>query len=103
MRSIKNTKQKKNKGGCKVFSIIEEIYSEHNSWKRERDLENVKEIVAEFEERGNTEIRQQEKLNIAEKRDFRREELPERYMVKMLYEWDDRKFEDKYLKRLERN
>jgi len=33
----------------------------------------------------NAEVRRQEKLNIAEERDFRREELPEKYMAKMLY------------------
>jgi len=33
----------------------------------------------------NAEVRRQEKLNMAEERDFRREELPEKYMAKMLY------------------
>jgi len=42
-------------------------------------------------------------LEVAEKRDFRRGELPGKYMAKMLYRWDDGKFEDEYLKRLERN
>ena len=35
-------------------------------------------------------------------RDFRRGELPGKYMVKMLYGQDNRKFEE-YLKKLERN
>jgi len=26
-------------------------------------------------------------------------ELPEKYMAKLLYEWDDKKFEDEYLKK----
>ncbi len=39
---------------------------EYDSQKREKDLENLKEVVAEFEERMNTEVRQQEKLDIAE-------------------------------------
>ena len=30
---------------------------EHDMWEREEDLENVKEVVAEFEERLNTEVR----------------------------------------------
>ena len=30
---------------------------EHNTWEREEDLENAKEIVVEFEERINAEIR----------------------------------------------
>jgi len=48
-------------------------------------LENTKEVVVEFERKLNTEIRRQEKLDIAEERDFRREELSEKYMVKILY------------------
>jgi len=35
--------------------------------------------------------------------DFRRRELPGKHMVKILYGWDNRKFEDKYLKKLKRN
>jgi len=48
-------------------------------------LENVKEVVAEFKERLNTEVRRQEKLNMIEKRNFRRGELLGKYIVKMLY------------------
>ena len=42
------------------------------------------------------------KLN-PEAEEFRRGELPGRYMVKLLYGWDDKKFEEEYLKKLERN
>jgi len=51
----------------------------------------------------NAEVRQQEKLNTAKGRDFRRGKSMERYIVKMLYEWDNRKFEKKYVGKLERN
>ena len=30
-------------------------------------------------------------------------ELPEKYMAKLLYGWDNKKFEDEYLKKLEKN
>ena len=40
---------------------------------------------------------------MVEERDFRREELPERYTTKMLYRWNDRKFKEEYLKKLERS
>ena len=66
-------------------------------------MENTKKVVAEFEERLSTEVRWQEKLNITEKRDFRREELLEKYMVKILYKWNNRKFEEEYLRKLKRN
>jgi len=42
-------------------------------------------------------------LDRIEERNFRKEELLGKYIAKMLYEWDDRKFEDKYLKKLEKN
>ena len=34
---------------------------------------------------------------------FKRSELLEKYMVKILFEWNDGKFENKYLKKLKRN
>jgi len=37
------------------------------------------------------------------KKDFRRGELLGKFTPKMLYEWDDGKFKDEYLKKLERN
>ena len=48
-------------------------------------MENTKELVEEFEERMNTEVRRQEKLDIVEEKAFRRGELPEKYTVRMLY------------------
>ena len=74
---------------------------ENNSWKRKKNLKNVKELVEEFKE--NMEVRRQERLNLAKKKDFRRVRLPERYTVKLLYRWKNGKFEDEYLKRLKRN
>jgi len=58
---------------------------EHDSWENKEDLENTKEVMEEFEGRMNTEVRKQEKLDMAEERDFRRGELPGKYIVKMLY------------------
>jgi len=66
-------------------------------------LENAKEMVAEFERRVNAEVRQQEQLDTAEEKDSRREKLPEKYIAKMLYRWDDGKFKEEYLRKLERN
>ena len=58
---------------------------EYDYWKREKNLENTKEIVAEFEGRLNTEVRKQEKLDTAEEKDFRKKELLGKYTAKMLY------------------
>ena len=76
---------------------------EYDSWEREEDLENTKELVVEFEKRMNTKVRRQEKIDWMEEKNFRRGELPGKFTAKMLYEWDDGKFKDEYLKKLERN
>ena len=34
---------------------------------------------------------------------FKRIELPGKYTAKLLYGWDNKKFEEKYLKKLEKN
>ena len=51
----------------------------------------------------NAEVSRQEKLDMIEKRNFKREELPEKYIAKMLYKWDNKQFEAKYLRNLEKN
>ena len=37
---------------------------EYDSWEKKEDLENTKEIVAEFKERINMEVRRQKKLKM---------------------------------------
>jgi len=59
--------------------------------------------MEEFEERMSVEVRRQEKLDMIEKKDFRREKLLGKYIAKILYGWDDRKFEKEYLRKLEKN
>jgi len=49
------------------------------------------------------EVRKQERIDRVEERDFRRGELPGKFTVRMLYGWDNGKFEEEYLKKLERN
>ena len=51
----------------------------------------------------NTEVRRQEKIDMAEERDFRRGELSGKFTARMLYRWDDGKFKEEYLKKLEKN
>ena len=40
---------------------------------------------------------------MVEEKDFKKRELPRKYMAKILYGWNDRKFEKEYLRKLERN
>jgi len=55
-------------------------------------------LIEEFE-RGGIEVRRQE----GEVDEYRRIELPGKYTEKLLYGWDDRKFEEEYLNKLEKN
>ena len=49
-------------------------------------------------------MKQQEKIEKKKEEDeYRRIELLGRYMVKLLYRWDDKEFEEEYLKKLEKN
>ena len=59
--------------------------AEHDTWKRKKDLGNIEKVLEEFKRRMNTEVRRQEKLDIAEEKDFRRGELPGKFTAKMLY------------------
>ena len=79
-------------------------------WEGLENLKNAMKKVEEFEkERFEEEIRRirlrkgkEIKLNLeAEK--LRRGELLGRYTAKLLYGWDDKKFDEEYLKKLERN
>jgi len=68
-------------------------------------LKNAKELVNDFEGRVGAEIRCQEGVieKKREKEEYRRMKLPRKYTVKLLYGWDDKKFENEYLKKLEKN
>ena len=59
--------------------------AKHDSQEKKKNLENTKKLVREFEKRINVEVRKQGKLDIVEKRDFRRGELPRKYIAKILY------------------
>ena len=87
-----------------------EYMVKENTWEELENLKNVREKIEEFEKgRFEEEIRiirmkkgKEIKLNL-EAEEFRRGELPEKYMVKLLYGWDNKKFDEEYLKKLERN
>ena len=95
--------KRKVRGVVKYLVQWKGFIAEYDSWEKKENLENTKKLVTEFKRRINTKVRRQEKLDLAEEKDFRRVELPGKYIAKMLYGWDDRKFKNEYLKKLERN
>jgi len=72
--------------------------AEGNTWERRENLKNAGELIEEFEQ-GEVVVRRQ----VGEDEEYRRMELPGKYMAKLLYGWDDQKFEEEYLNKLERN
>ena len=95
--------KRKIRGVKKYLVCWKGFIAEHNMWEKEEDLGNARKALEEFGGRMNAEVRRQEKIEMAEERNFRRGELPGKFTMKMLYGWDDRKFEKEYLKKLERN
>ena len=77
--------------------------AEYDTWEKRENLGNTGEVLEEFEGQMNAEVRKQEKIDIVEERDFRRGELLGKHIMKLLYKWDNKKFEDEYLKKLEKN
>ena len=77
-------------------------------------MKNMRDLVEEFEkEIREEEVRQVEKrrgkqkaieveLNLGVEK-FKRSELLGKYTARILFEWDDKKFENEYLKKLKRN
>ena len=72
--------------------------AEGDTWERRKNLKNAEELIEEFEWREVV-VRQQ----VEEEGEYRRMELPEKYTVKLLYGWDDRRFKKEYLNKLEKN
>ena len=75
---------------------------ESDTWKGRENLGNAKEAIEEFkkEYRQDMEnIRKQKR----EKGTFRREELPGKFTAKKLFGWMDKRYDQEYWERLERN
>ena len=64
---------------------------EENTWEGLENLKNARGKIEKFEKES------------PEVEEFKRGEFPGRYMAKLLYGWDDKKFDEEYLKKLERN
>ena len=69
-----------------------------DTWERRENLKNAEELIEEFEQ-GGIEVRRQE----GEVEEYKRMELLGKYTAKLLYGWDNQKFEEEYLNKLERN
>jgi len=90
--------KKKMRGVVKFLVWWKGFTVEENTWERKENLKNAEELIEEFKQEG-VEVRRQER----EVEEYRRMELPGKYTAKLLYRWDDQKFEEEYLNKLEKN
>jgi len=76
--------------------------AESDTWEGRENLENVKEVVEEFEreyQRDIEDVARQERKEGT----FQRRELPGRFTAKTLYGWSDKQYDQEYWGRIERN
>ena len=73
---------------------------EGDTWERKENLKNAEKLIEEFE-RGKVVVRRQ--VEEEGEREYKRMELPGKYTAKLLYGWDDQRFEEEYLNKLEKN
>ena len=76
--------------------------AESDTWEGRENLKNAKEVIEEFEkeyQRDMEDVAQQEH----EEGTFRRGELPGRFTAKKLYGWSDKRYDQEYWGKLERN
>ena len=90
--------KKRIRGMEKYLIQWKEFMVEGDNWERRENLKNAEELIEEFE-KGGIEVRQQ----VKEEEEYKRMELPGKYTAKLLYGWDNQKFEAEYLKKLEKN
>jgi len=95
--------KKKIRGVEKYLVQWKRFMAEGDTWERKENLRNAGEALEEFEGRMSMKVRRQERIDMVEERDSRRMELLGKYMAKLLYRWDDKEFEEKYLRKLEKN
>jgi len=75
---------------------------ESDTWEGRKNLENAREAIEEYEKEYQQDIedvRKQEK----EEGMFKREELPEQFTARKLFGWLDKRYNEEYWAKLERN
>jgi len=73
-----------------------------DTWEGRKNLENAKEVIEEFEKeywQDMEDVARQECKGTM----FKQGELPGKFTAKMLYGWSDKRYDQEYWGRLERN
>jgi len=94
--------KRKVRGKDKYLVCWKGFTAESNTWEGRENLENAKEAIEEFEkeyQRDMEDVARQEH----EEGTFQRGELPERFTAKKLYGWSDKRYDQEYWGRMEKN
>jgi len=76
--------------------------AESDTWEGRENLENAREAIEEYEkeyQQDMEDVKKQEK----EEGTFKRGELPEQFTARKLFGWLDKRYDEEYWARLERN
>ena len=90
--------KKKIRGVDKYLIRWKGFTAEGDTWEKKENLKNAEELIEEFE-KGKVVVRRE----VEEEGEYKRMELLGKYTAKLLYGWDDRRFEEEYLNKLEKN
>ena len=90
--------KKKIRGVVKYLVRWKRFTAEGDTWEREENLKNAEELIKELEWREAVVRRE-----VEEEGEYKRMELPGKYTAKLLYGWNDRRFEEEYLNKLKEN
>ena len=69
----------------KVKDVVERVHGRRRYMGKKKNLKNAEEALEEFEGRMNAEVRRQERIDMAEEKDFRRGKLLGKFTARMLY------------------
>jgi len=76
--------------------------TEFDTWEGRENLKNTKEAIKEFEKEYRQDI-EDVAWQEHEETTFKCRELPGKFTAKMLYGWSDKRYDQEYWDRLERN
>ena len=75
---------------------------EFDTWEGRENLKNTKEVIEEFEKKYRQDMEDVARQEHKEET-FRRGELPGRFTARKLFRWSDKRYNQEYWGRLERN
>jgi len=90
------------RGKNKYLVHWKEFTVESDMWKGRKNLKNAKEAIKEFEKEYRQDMEDVARQEHEEGM-FRRGDLPGRFMARKLFRWSDKRYDQEYWGRLERN